>query len=226
MINIPRKQHLAGVWFVVMCAGACSSVLDRPQPVDVVVLPERSYDSSPASLPVSTQGITASSPEASFWWWTEAVAKSGMDGDDPPAKTRYIALDRWVYDGEGITTSPHKVDLASSVVNNSNVDFKGKIKLQISARFEDYENAVYSDKGSSCEERPWVNERTVFERDINVQQKRAKKFERENYDLTKLLNEKYENGSICSMRIVVQVLDPSGSSLTSTEKIIPIQLGD
>jgi hypothetical protein len=163
--------------------------------------------------------IRVNQARMSFWWWNEADA-IGMDGDNPPAKKRYIDLEKWEYgDGDGITTYPHEVDLVAEIANDSSSSFRAKVRFRAAARFEDY----YAE--SNCDESPWLDEDVVHEQNVLLATG-VKIVERKNYDITPFLNKRHGKMSICAFRFSVQVVDTSGSIVASKEKVVPVLLGD
>lgn len=202
----------------------CSTVISESPSTDSDIS-SISNASISTEMGTSTPNLVFANIKASFWWWNESAA-SGMDGDRPPPKTKYLELEKWEYDGEGLTTYPHEVDVTSELQNNSVTDFEGSVRIHISARFEDYETRSFEGSGLTCENRPWINERVLLYESVKIKSKSFKKSVVKDYDLTKLLNEKDDGRAICAMRFSTQVIDRSGKILNSKEKVVPVLLGD
>lgn len=222
-MTVIKLGWLGGVALAFTLSNACSHVESEPDSGPVVMTAVEKQ-ATPLAVP-QADFLRIEQMKVGFWWWEESVA-AGMDGENPPKKTRYLDLERWEYDGEGLKTYPHNVDIAISVKNETAKPVDAKIELSLSARFEDYDRRSYTDQDNACKGRPWERERTVVEKQLRIDSNGVKLIEKQEYDLTKLLNEKVDGRSICAVRFRVEILDLQGNIRLKKEKIVPVLLGD
>jgi hypothetical protein len=185
------------------------------------------------NLETDTQQVSLGSVKIFAHWWEEAVVRRGFDADNPPPKTRYAEIEEWRYDGEGITTYPHNLDFVSLLSNPSRDQFQGEVKIDVFARFSQYDRlyTVNPKDGTSrlteeFEKLPWTPIATLSRKSISIPAASEKKIELTNYDITNLLKQEVNGAPICGLRVLFTVFDRDGKPITLNEKVIPVVLGD
>lgn len=212
-------------------AFGCGQEHDRRS--DAVQVNDRLKD---ASITPSDEFLTNASIDdvaMRFWWWEEADARSGIDTTNPPEKSRYLTLTKWEYDGVGIKTYPHNVDLVATVFNPTAAKYEGSLKFIISGRFEDYE-VLYSRNTETDEiefnadhyhRLDWSKQSVAFEQNITLEPNESRSIKLENFDLTKLLNTKIGSKPLAGLRLEAILSDKSGKIAAKKETSATVLIG-
>jgi len=145
------------------------------------------------------------------WWWKESVARAGIDGDNPPPKTEYVELKEWRYDGEGLTTAPHEIDLVSAIRNNSRAEVEVSVRFYLSRQFD----------GIST----WTAKAAVFHETRTIRPQETVDLKVENFDISSILNEQQNGNAISGLRLVVEIADAKGNQLSKKETTAKIVMG-
>lgn len=178
--------------------------------------------------------ISISEVKMFAWWWDESTVQKGIDGDNPPPRSKYVEIVEWEYDGEGLTTYPHKIDFVSTFVNHSAIDTPRIVVITLSGRFENYDEIVTLDSvndstiflSEKFEKIPWVDLAVIYRKKIDFKGDKEKRIEIKDHNIEYILNQEFQDKPICAIRVVAQLMDMSGNIVDSKEKIVRIKLGD